>query len=473
VRVVAVVLVVSASVALATAPAVFAARIEMPYLGSADAVAGDSVVAARWSEDGWKQRPGPIRIVRRDAQGTVTTLATLPAVPTRPAPIAGLTYYAVTLRSSPTMWAVAIRAWLRPDDSEEAFTTRGEMIATGAVGGGAPRVLARCATTGDGADDEIPMAVAGDSVAWSNANCPGADGVRLAAPADQAVGPQLVGDGSDVALTPAQIGYRFYDQQRAVQQIVLVDQATGAKTPLDTGYVSAFALADSGVAAVIADTKPNCAANCRQSILRVAADGSIVRPGLVATYGGPLVAGGGRVLAIREGGNGVVAADLATGAVSYAGLLGLDPSYMVPIGVDATRAIYAAPRCDGRQVLYIEETIPQAPARIDVVPCPLRLVARTATLHLGTHRARVRIRCPNGCDDSWNVIYRGREIGALFFTAPRGATRSALLQLDEARRLRHLGTVVVTLSEDSAAENRMRPRAPRQPPIRLRLKIRR
>jgi hypothetical protein len=464
------VLVLSASVALATAPAASAARIELPYLGSAVAVAGDIVVGARWSESGPK-RPGPVRVVRRDADGTTSALATVPAVPASRAAIAGGLYYIVTLQSSATTWVVGIRAGFHPDDGEEAFTTRGETIVSGAVSGGAPRVLERCKlNTQDGASEAIAVAVSDDDVAWSGALCGGAGGVRLAKAGAQ---PELVGDGSDVALTPTRVAYRAYDSQRGVQQIVLVDRATAAKTPLDTGFVSAFALAGDGVAAVIADTKPSCSVACRQSILRVAADGSIVRPGLAPTFGDPLVAGGGRVLASREGGNGLVAVDLASGAVSYAGLLGLDPSYIVPIAVDATRAFYAALRCDGRQVLYIDDTVVRAPTRIARVPCPLQLVSPTATLHLATRRAHVRIRCPKGCEDDWNVSYRGREIGALSFTVPRGATRSALLEVYEARRIRHLATAVVTLSEESAPENRVRPKAPRQRPIRLRLKIRR
>jgi hypothetical protein len=468
VRVVAVVLVLSASVALATASAASAARTELPYLGPAVAVAGDSVVAARWSDSDTK-RPGPVRVVRRDAGGTTSTLTTIPAVPASRTAIAGSLYYIVTLQSSATRWVLAIRAGFHPDDAEEAFTTRGETIVSGTISGGPPRVLERCKlNTQDGASDAISAAVAGDDVAWSGALCAGAGGIRLARSAGQ---PELVGGGGDVALTPTQIAYRDYDAQRGVQQIVTVDRKTGVTKRLDTGYVSSFALADTGLAAVIADASVDCPSSCRQSILRVAPDGSVVRPGLVATYGGPLVAGGGRVLARRAGGNGVVAVDLATGSVSYAGLLGLDAEDTDPIAVDATRATYLAPRCDGRPVLSFDDTVVVAPPRIGVVPCPLRLLRHTATLRLHARRARIRVRCPRGCTgDDWVVLHRGTDVGALDVRVPRGRTRTATLFFYDLEALRHRSSANVTLAEDS---DRSHPRAPRQRPIRLRLKIRR
>ena len=467
-RAVAVVPWLSAAVALTTAATAFGADVEMPYVGPAAAVAGDSIVGARWAQNGPK-RPGAVRVVRHDGDATTTTLATIPAVPASRTTMAGELYYSVTLRSSATTWALAIRVGFHPNDGEEAFTTRGETIVSGAVAGGAPRVLERCKLdTQDGANEAIAVAVAGDDVAWSDAMCPGAEGVRLATASGQ---PQLVGGGGDVALNPTQIGYRTYDAQRGVQQVAIVDRATGVTKKLDTGYVSDFALADTGLAAVIADATASCPSSCRQSILRVAPDGAVMRPGLAATYGGPLVAGGGRVLARRAGSNGVVAVDLATGSVSYAGLLGLDAEDTDPIAVDAARAIYLAPRCDGRPVLHFDDTVALAPPRIAVVPCPLRIVRHTATLRLHTRRARVRVRCPQGCSGAdWEVRDHGTDVGSLDVTVPRGGTRYGTLFFYELDALRNRRRAVVTLAEDS---ERSHPRAPRQAPIRLRLRIRR
>jgi len=468
VRAIAVVGWLSAAAALATAATASGATVQMPYVGPVAAVAGDSILGARWSQ-GDRTRPGAVRVVRRDGDGATTTLATIPAVPASRGTTAGTLHYTVTLRSSAATWALAIRVWFQPDDEEEAFTTRGETIVSGAVAGGAPRVLERCKlNTQDGADEAIAIAVAGDDVAWSGAICPGADEVRLAAAPGQ---PELVGGGYDVALTPTQIGYLAYGTQSGVHQVVIVDRATGVKRALDTGYVSDFALADAGLAAVIADATADCPSSCRQAILRVSPDGAVMRPGLAATDGAPLVAGGGRVLAGRAGGNGVVAVDLATGSVSYAGLLGLAAGDTDPIAVDATRAIYLAPRCDGRPVLYFDDTVAVAPARIDVVPCPLRILQRTATLRLHARRARIRVRCPRGCTgNDWVVRDRGADIGELHVTVPRGGTRYGTLFFYEPAALRKRRRVVLTLAEDS---DRSHPQAPRQAPIRLMLKIRR
>jgi hypothetical protein len=470
VRAVARVVRLSAAVALATAATASGATVEMPYVGKLAAVAGDSILGARWPDSDGK-RPGAVRIVRRDSDGRTTTLATIPPVPASRPTLRGDLYYRVTFRSSATRWALAVRVGFHPHDGEEAFTSRGETIVSGAVAGGAPRVLERCKLdTQDGADEDIPVAVAGDDVAWSGALCPGAGGVRLVTGAGQ---PELVGGGGEVALTPAAVGYRDYDFQRQVQQIVIVDRATGVTRRLDTGYVSSFALADAGIAGVITDATANCPSSCRQSILRVAPDGAVMRPGLAPTYGGPLVAGGGRVLARRAGSNGVVAVDMTTGAVSYAGVLGLDAEETDPIAVDATRATYFAPRCDGRPVLFVEDTVAVAPARLDVVPCPIRVLRRTATLRLHERRARMTVRCPQGCSgaaDDWSVRDHGTDVGELNVTVPRGGTGVATLFFYELGSLRNRRSAVVTLAEGSG---RSHTRAPKQAPIRIRLRIRR
>lgn len=470
-RAVALVVRLSAAVVLATAAtAAPAATVEMPYVGRAAAVAGDSIVGAQWSDPDGK-RPGAIRIVRRDGDGTTTTLATIPAVPASRSTLRGSLFYTLTLRSSATTWAVAVRAGFHPDDGEEAFTSRGETIVSGAVMGGAPRVLERCKLdTQDGADEAISVAVAGDDVAWSDALCAGADGVRLVTGAGP---PELAGGGGAVALTPTQIAYRGYDAQRRVADVAVVDRATGVTKRLDIGYVSDLALGDSGIAAVITDATADCPSSCRQSILRVRSDGTVERPGLAPTYGGPLVAGGGRVLARRAGSNGVVAVDTATGAVSYAGALGLDAEYTEPIAVDATRAVYFAPRCDGRPVLFFEDTVAAAPARLNVPACPIRVLRHTATLRLHERRARIPVRCPQGCwgaGEDWTVVYPRSAVGELRVRLPRGGTGNATLFFYELGVLRNRRSAVVTLVEDSG---RSHTRAPRQAPIRIRLRIRR
>jgi len=180
-----------------------------------------------------------------------------------------------------------------------------------------------------------------------------------------------------------------------------------------------------------------------------------------------IVAGGGRVLAQRPASNGVIAVDLATGARSFAGRLGLDDLGTAPTAVDATSAVYAAQRCDGRPALYFEDTDPRAPARLATTPCPVRVLSHVATLRRHTRRAHVRFGCPRGCDASWTVLTR-TEIGYVDFRAPAGARRTATITLYPYVRLRGRRTIEARLFDDGED----RPHAPANAPVRVKLRIR-
>jgi hypothetical protein len=256
----------------------------------------------------------------------------------------------------------------------------------------------------------------------------------------------------------------------------VIDRATGTQTRIDDDSVSSFALGAGGVVAVTAQDDPACpGSDCTYSIMRVRPDGTVMRPGLAHVENGgepfgdpePFVAGGGRVLAERPLGNGVMAVDLATGARSFAGLLGLDSFETPPIAVDATRAVYASWRCDGRPALYFEDTVAPAPVRLTTAPCPVRVLARVVTLHRHTRRARLRFTCPRGCDGAWDVS-TNTDIGVFDFHAPAGVTRTGTIELYPYVRLRGRRTIKVTLEDDG--KDRRGARA--QAPVPLKLRIR-
>jgi len=431
------------------------------------ALAGDSIISVDWTHYAHKA-PSRIRVLRRTPDGVTTTLATLPAPPKSTG------YYNVMLRSSETTWAVGVRAVFRPDDPEDQAIVLSDLIAAGPVSGGAPRILARCKAGGALPDDEVVVAVAGDDVAWSNDECTGGN----LAPAATHGGPieAIGGLGSNVALTPTHIGFWAYDTQDKIPRIHVVDRATGAEELVDAQGVAAFVLGDGGLLAVDALDDPACNDNCTSSIMRVAG-ATITRPGIAPRGRGsgfagdpePFVAGGGRVLLERAYGNGVVAVDLATGARSYAGALGLDSSETPPIAVDATRAVYAGRRCDAHPALFFEDTVAKAPARRQRVPCPVHVLSHTATLHLTTRSARVRIRCPRGCDGRWYVSIPGIDLDFFEFHAAPGAVRSGTIHVTrrEARKLRGRVRVAATLQDDNDGAPRTEQR-----PIHLTLKIR-
>jgi hypothetical protein len=428
-------------------------------VGSGAALAGDRVVTVVG------HAPHPARVVSRATGGGSVRLATLSPRGHRRA-----NYYVVTVAASATTWAVAINAAFVPNDDEELDRERGELIVSGSTAGGPPRTLASCARSEEVEDPEpIDLAVAGDDVAWSSSSCPGATGVRLA-PAGGGPVALVAADGAFVALTPAWLGFFTYADQHEL--IEVLDRASGAARTIPDEGISAFALGDTGLDAVIAPDHPGCSDGCRMSIRRVAADGTIMRPGLAATPAtvpgpgsDPLVPGGGRVLGERAHGNGVVAVDLATGAVSYAGALGLDFGGTTPIAVDATRAAYTAPRCDGTMQLRIERTRPSAPARLAHVPCPVRVLTHAVTLRPGRRTARLAIRCPRGCDEDWDVLYHGRYIGYLFPVARARHTRHVVVTFETLERLRRGRRATVTLAPDTY--DRSHPRAAQQAPVRL------
>jgi hypothetical protein len=189
--------------------------------------------------------------------------------------------------------------------------------------------------------------------------------------------------------------------------------------------------------------------------------------------GGPgtstLVGGGGRVLASRPHGNGLLAVDLATGAVSYAGALGLDFDGTTPVAVDATDAVYTAPGCDGTNQLHVEPTRANAPPRLSSVPCPVRVLRRSLTLRPHRRTARLPIRCPRGCHESFDVDYRGRLIGSFDADAPAGAIRRPEVFFDPLRPLRRGDRIhTVTVVEDPVSHPLARAQAPVRVVVRLR-----
>jgi hypothetical protein len=450
----------------------------VPYVGvSANgfdelpvALAGDSIISVDWREYELKP-PTRIRVLRRTPDGVTTTLATLPAPPK------STSFYTVMLRSSETTWVAGVRTVFVPDDPEEQRRVLSDMVVAGAVSGGASRILASCRAPDALDQDQIWVAAAGDDVAWSNDGCKGH--VNLATDATHGGPAAVVGDGAYVALTPTHLGFFDYDTQLQRQQLRVVDRATGAERVIDASAIGAFALGDGGLLAVIGLEDPACRDSCTSSIMRAASDGTITRPG-IARLGRvgepgvgdpePFVAGGGRVLLERPAGNGLLAVDLATGARSYAGALGLEPWETPPIAVDATRAVYAGHRCDGHAALYFEDTVAPAPPKRSGVLCPVHVLSHTATLHLGTRSAHVRIRCSRGCDGSWAMNIPSDNIGVLYFHAPAGAVRRGTIYVARwvARKLRGRTRIAVTLEDDNDGE----PRA-EQPPVHLILKIRR
>jgi hypothetical protein len=449
-------LVVACLAAAAHAGAAVAGPSAVP-VGPAAALAGDRAVTVLG------EPPHEARVVLRGTGGASVRLATLSAPGYKHASV-----YAESVAASATTWAVALKAALLPDAGEEPNRDRGELIVSGPVAGGPVRTLAACAR--DAADDVDPidLAVAGDDVAWSSASCPDATGVRFA-PAGGPV--TLVGTGSRVELTPSWVGYLSAAAGRRF--VGLLDRASGALRQVRTGAIAAFALGDTGVGAVVAADDPACSGDgCRMSIMRVATDGTIVRPGLAATPVGipgfsvsPLVAGGGRVLGVRAHGNGVVAVDLATGARSYAGALGLGSDDTEPLAVDATNATFLARRCDGGREVRVEPTVPIPPGRLSFVPCPVRVLAHTLTLRRGHRTALLPVVCPRGCDDDWQLDYRGHAIGLILMRARSGVRDKMTVELGDLRRLRQERRITATLRPDSFGTSH--PHAERQAPIRI------
>jgi hypothetical protein len=377
--------------------------------------------------------------------------------------------YLVTVAASATTWAVAIKRYFLGGEDSPDFE-RGELIASGSTAGGPPRTLAACAfREEDPYIQPIDLTVSGDDVAWSSASCRGATGVRLAPAGGAPV--RFVAPGIGAALTPARLAYFGFDGD--APRIELLDRASGTTRVVSTDpEIAAFGLDDAGIGAVIAPRSASCHGDCPRTINRLTADGTVLRPGLAETLadgvGGPLtstlVAGGGRVLASRPHGNGLEAVDLATGAVSYAGALGLDFDGTTPVAVDATNAAYIAPACDGTSELHVEPTRASAPARLSSVPCPVRVLARRLTLRAHRRTARLPIRCPRGCHEDFSVVYRGQFIGSFEAHAPAGATRRSEVFFDPLRPLRRGDRIhTVTVVEDPVSH----PLARRQAPVRV------
>jgi hypothetical protein len=434
-------------------------------VGSVAAVAGDRAVTVLG------EPPRAARVVLRGPGGASTQLATL-----SPPGAGHANYYEASVAASASTWAVALKSYFISDDDETQERERGELIASGPMAGGPPRTLAACARNeADPNREPIPLTVAGDDVAWSSASCPDATGVRLAPAGGGPV--TFIGAGNHPTLTPSWLGYFGVAGDQST--LAVLDRASGKTHVVSTEpSISAFALGDAGVDAVIAPRNPSCFTDCRMSLMRLAADGTLVRPGLAETLnvgtGGPgsstLVAGGGRVLTSRPHGNGLVAVDLATGAVSYAGALGLDFDGTTPLAVDATSAVFMAPRCDGTNEVRVEPTRANVPARLSSVPCPVRVLARRLTLRRGRRTARLPILCPRGCDESMDVSYRGRLVGSFYAAAPAGVRRRTEVTFDDLPPLRRARRITVTVAFDSYLPSH--PLAKRQAPIRVVVRLR-
>ncbi|HEX8121757.1 MAG TPA: hypothetical protein VF549_10890 [Solirubrobacteraceae bacterium] len=438
----------------AAAPAAHAADRSVLVGTEHVALAGDDVIAASAARD------QGVVVSRIGPRGRSARLARFAP----PEPRDGV-HAVIAVAASATTWAVGLK-WVRIESGENGGTIDlAERVAEGAVTGGAPRILAGCRSPRE-LDDPLVVAVAGDDVAWSDAACDGAEGVWLA-PAGGAA-PRLVSNGHGVALTDRLIA-RY---EGSPPSIIVSDRAGDAVQRVDASDVSGFALADDGVAAVIATDRPGCPTSCTMSVMRLAG-ADPVRPGLVHTpttvpVGGSdtLVAGAGRVLAQRARGNGLVAVDPGSGATSYAGLLGLDFDATLPVAVDATQAIYTAPRCDGRIELRFETTSPEGPARIGAVPCPVRVASRIALLSRHRRRATFRVRCPAGCSTGLDAAVRGRYVGTASFTVRAGETKTVRMRLESVAPLRGLTRTTLVLTEDEP-----RPRAPRPAPLRVAARV--
>ena len=436
---------VAAAVACVTSTAAPAAASVLRVGGHTAAMAGDAVVTARIARDATV-------IVRRNVGASLARL---------PPPTRDTNQAVVTLAGSAAIWAVAVK-WLEIEPGEGGGTfERGEAVVAGRISGGRPVTLMRCTNPGE-TDEPLGLAVAGDDVAWSEAACPGGDGIRLA-PADG--GPaRRVGDGTGVELTVSHLAYQGAGSQRG--RIVVVDRRTDATSFVTAPGASGFALDDRGVAAVVVQDDGRCTGGCGESLRQVASDGT-VGPALAPALADPLVAGGGRVLAQRPRGNGVVAVDLATAGVSYAGALGHGPDETIPLAVDAGRATYSARACDGVLTVRAERTSPGRIDRLRTIPCPVRVLTRSAVVDARRRRALIRVRCPRGCSTSLEAIHRRTDIGSATFRLPAGATRTVPLRFASLRALRRRRVATVLLHEDNP-----RPRAASPAAVRLRLRIR-
>ena len=438
----------TACLVLAMLPPLASAQTTERRVGGYEAaLAGDAVVTAGWSSN------GTVRV----RQGS-RLLATF-GPPTR-----DTNHAVVTLAGSATTWAAGVK-WLTIEDGEGGGTIeRGELVAAGAVGGGPATTLMSCGSPGE-ADDPIAVAVAGRDVAWSGAACPGGDGVRFAA---GGAGPaRLLRDGMAVAMTPAHIAFHVSEPRRAPERIAVVDRATDQTRFVEAPTASGFALDESGLVAMVSNDDLGCSSSCRQSLRRVSDGTALVRtPTTIPGPGGArLAAGGGRVLAERARGNGVVAVDLATGALSYAGALGFNSDGTVPLAVDATTATFLTRACDGVLTVRTEETSPDPVGRLPRSPCPIRVLSRTVELR--GRRADLRIRCPRGCATELYATFRGRAVAT---AAPRmrpGTTRTVPLSFETVRPFRGQRTATLVLRELTEE----RPLAAPNPPVRIRLRI--
>jgi hypothetical protein len=451
------------SVAVAAAQAATVVT-PLPHEYSQVAARGGQVVTVRHA-------PGtgvPLIVERIDAAGRATLLATID-----PPKVDGVLDNVTGLVLTPTTWVLAAQFRSEPDTEGTQRTIDhevGEAIVSGPIGGGATATVLQCTLDVklDQEHNETPeLAVSADRVAWSQSLCPGAGGVRVA-PIGGGPSISVAAAGSTLGLTPSSVVLGVADTASRLPLLSQLDLATGATVMTNPLSVHALAAGDDGLVVSTQDN-PDCTRDvCPESLTRIAADGTIIHPGIAAVDSFPgLVIGGGRALTGRPGDDGLVAVDLATGARSYAAAIGRSARNLVPLAVDATRATYLTQDCSGDDVVRSEDTVATAPKPLRSVPCPVRFRSGI-TYDVGADSGSIRVSCPRGCGTSWNINYHGRRIGDFTGFEPAGHTGTALIEIDHPAALGHLRSITVQVSDGSTDY----PFAPHQAPVRLRMRIR-
>jgi hypothetical protein len=115
--------------------------------------------------------------------------------------------------------------------------------------------------------------------------------------------------------------------------------------------------------------------------------------------------------------------------------------------------------------------VASAPARLSFVPCPVRVLTHTLTVRRG-HRARLPFVCPRGCDDDWELDYRGHSIGLVLMLARPGVKGRTAVEPTSARLPPRARRITATLRPDTFSTP-SHPRAKPQTPIRIVVRLRR
>jgi hypothetical protein len=118
---------------------------------------------------------------------------------------------------------------------------------------------------------------------------------------------------------------------------------------------------------------------------------------------------------------------------------------------DGRQVTYSLPRCDGGYTILVHQLV-HPPASGGPPRCPARV--RSSTIRVREAYARVRLRCPRGCQGQLRLSHRGRTIARRPFRATRRtALRGVRVQLfvgsrSRLRRAGHLPTEVHLLTRD-------------------------